>query len=550
MNHLKDIEKYSKLLSDDFFTKASGCYYTHENVCKNLCEQLKANIDILNNETFSIIDPFCGDGRLLINFIQLFPKTQKWKVDLWDINLSGLEFASEEMERLKSNGYSIDYIIFHGDSFKKAITQDCKFDVVITNPPWENIKPDVREIKNLPEHAKESYKLELKKLDTFMEFHFPSSQPLKKFAGWGTNLSRVGMDVCNGLAKSKGLIGIVMPSSIIADSQSINLRKKILLDFDILNINYYPAEAKLFGKADATSITIVYRNIPSHKVTPSITRYDKDLKVIEKQTVEIDRNFLKENSYIIPISHGIKTIEIFYKLISNSKTWGDYEASIDNQLWAGREVDETRIGNFLSEDINNLSLPFYKGRMIGRYSLKEEPSLNYSKVGWVPPSSSKFLRIAWRDISRPSQKRRVMATLISPNSISGNSLGVAYFKNGDEKLLKVLLAILNSFCFEFQLRNFLSTGHVSLSAIRKIGLPPIDKLLAYSFLSELVDQVIQNDDTQVPVIESYVACKLYNLSRAEYLLIIESFNKVTAEEKVAYIRAFDEINTTQLSLSV
>ncbi len=48
-----------------------------------------------------------------------------------------------------------------------------------------------------------------------------------------------------------------------------------------------------------------------------------------------------------------------------------------------------------------------------------------------------------------------MATLISPNSISGNSLGVAYFKNGDEKLLKVLLAILNSFCFEFQLRNFL-----------------------------------------------------------------------------------------------
>ncbi|MFB1000008.1 MAG: hypothetical protein QMC13_07230 [Colwellia sp.] len=96
----------------------------------------------------------------------------------------------------------------------------------------------------------------------------------------------------------------------------------------------------------------------------------------------------------------------------------------------------------------------------------------------------------------------------------------------------------------------MSTGHVSLSAIRKIGLPPIDKLLAYSFLSELVDQVIQNDDTQVPVIESYVACKLYNLSRAEYLLIIESFNKVTAEEKVAYIRAFDEINTTQLSLSV
>lgn len=153
-------------------------------------------------------------------------------------------------------------------------------------------------------------------------------------------------------------------------------------------------------------------------------------------------------------------------------------------------------------------------------------------------SNSNFVRIAWRDISRPSQKRRMIATIIPPNSLAGNSLGVVYYKSGSQDSLFSLLGIINSLCFEFQLRSFLATGHVSLSALRKTAIPSEKILLQHSELKQLVISCIEGCCDAELKIEAYVAKNIYKLDLNEFNKLLSSFDKIELAEKESLLRIF------------
>src|SRR6202012_20063 len=99
---------------------------------------------------------------------------------------------------------------------------------------------------------------------------------------------------------------------------------------------------------------------------------------------------------------------------------------------------------------------------VRRYGVADQPSLYVDETRVKLPRSVDHPRLAWRDVSRPNQKRRVQATLIPSGWVTGNSLGVAYDREGNLNRLAALLAIFNSLVFEYQLRASLSTGHISL----------------------------------------------------------------------------------------
>ena len=104
-----------------------------------------------------VIDPFAGDGRLVRWLIEVYSisitPNVNWEVTLWDVNQDGLITAEKEFQNLKSSD-RVSLKISQGDAFVKAINDDGEaylnqFDVVITNPPWEVIKPDHRQIKKI-----------------------------------------------------------------------------------------------------------------------------------------------------------------------------------------------------------------------------------------------------------------------------------------------------------------------------------------------------------------------------------------------------------------
>lgn len=547
MLHLAHYEDNNSKCSDTFLKKAAGRFYTNEIVGHRLAH-VTAKIYALHNKkthTLRVVDPFCGDGRLVAWLISswaaLGNEPTTWEIELWDINDSDFQIAQDTIMLIASKHSIIKINCKKTDSFQEARNHYHQFDIVITNPPWELLKPDKRELSHLPKLAKESYIEKMREYDNWISKSYPLSQPKSKFAGWGTNLSRVGFELCLKISRERGIVAAVLPASILADNQSVNLRKNLLLEHSILNIAYYPAEAKLYDKADISSIGLVAQ--VTGKTSQQVPLFSYNLARNDEEAVlRVDLNTLSRIDYVLPISFGAKAIQILTKLAASFPKWQDLEADKKYNFWAGREVDETGSSRWLT-GINAEAPLFVKGRMIGRYTIRNQPHKTVSRPNWTTPKSINFTRIAWRDISRPSQKRRLIATILPKGWAAGNSLGVACFFDQNEVTLLAMLAVMNSTIFEFQLRAHLATSHVSLSSLRKISLPDIAILERQNYLSELVTERLSGLEKYEFLIDAYVAKHLYLLAECEYLAVLDLYPKLTFKERTAYLEAFRTAST-------
>ena len=534
LNHIKTISSLQDS-TEELIDKLTGRYYTHERIARNLIKKFishQKKCDFTKT-LIKVCDPFAGDGRLVYWLIEEWIKNElpivKWEIYLWDIHEDGLKEGKKKLDSLQDKGINLEYHILHDDAFRLSIGRKDIYDIVITNPPWELIKPDSRELKHLSTIDKFEYVQSLKLYDEFLSSNFPNSQPGKKFAGWGTNLSRVGLEVSSLIAKPNGWVLIVLPASFFADEQSIQIRKELFTKSIVFDISYYPAEAKLFGSADTNSATVIFKKGGSSLSSFNISIYNKYLEIETEDIITINAKTFNSNGFSIPINLGAKVFAILEKIRSRFDSWGAIEKQGVDGLWAGREMDETGSEKWLAETAGGPK--FIKGKMIGRYEIRSEPNQKVVKSEWKIPSSVGFEKIVWRDVSRPNQKRRLIATIIPENIVAGNSLGVCYYKDNDKDALRILLAIMNSLCFEFQLRAYLATGHISLSAIRRVSIPNRSEFSSYFDILKLTKAMLNGDFIAEYKIEAYVAKQVYSLTLDEFRLILDSYEKLTNEER-------------------
>jgi Alw26I/Eco31I/Esp3I family type II restriction m6 adenine DNA methyltransferase len=527
--------------ADVWLQNMTGRYYTHEVVGRHLADALWRAFTLSGDHTpeqVAVCDPFGGDGRLVAWLIeQARHRTPaSWRVELWDLHEDGLREAEMRLEALAHKlGTSIECKTRVLDSFAYAAGLAPEFDVVITNPPWENLKPDRRELAPLSKDEVARYVAALRETDIFLSRAYPTSQPTRKFAGWGTNLARVGIELSLRIAREGGAVGVVSPASFFADDSSRALRRWLLAENELVDLAYFPAEARLFGRADVSTATFAARRSRPASLEPSLTMYGADLNVKSRGSVSLSREFLDSSGYLVPISLGHQAANTL-GLFADLPTLGSIESREATGLWAGRELDETRVGRFLRPAATG---SFIKGRMIGRYEVRDRPSFQVNKPGWEPPASVGFERVAWRDVSRPNQKRRVQATLIPPRWIAGNSLGVAHFRDADPNRLRLLLGLMNSFPFEFQLRSVLATGHVTLTALRCVRLPVLHSHAESSVLLEEVRQMLEGKGNEHRI--EAAAAKMFGLTPEDMELLMGFFPKVTQEERTDVLSALRAI---------
>lgn len=515
----------------DLITRVMGRFYTHELVGHQLVSAILHAVRWENHPVLRIIDPFCGDGRLVCWLLEEMVSTRVWggqtlDVELWDCDEAVLRHAAASVTQVgvKLN-LPLNVHVRAGDTFERALKHWSQFNIVIANPPWEVLKPDSRELKRLTKAEAQAYTNWLKAKDELLTRIYPLSQPKRKFSGWGTNLARCGTEVALRLLAPQGVCGLVSPASLLADQMTEKLRHWVFREHIIHELAYYPAEARLFSKVDQCSITLVASAGRSEKFSPLLSVYNRERQAQTRSTLSISWDEMEANGLTLPIHFGGEQMELF-KRWRTLPTFGELEGSESFALWAGRELDETGHKRFLGLEGDYL---FLKGRMIKRFGIVEEPSQFITFDGSQIPSSADYHRIAWRDVSRPSQKRRLHATLIPPKWVTGNSLHVAYFRDHDLMRLKALLAVMNSLVFEFHLRAYLATSHVSLSSVRKVRIPSLTDCQLVARLAQLVDQCLAGCETSQVEIEIQVA-QAYGLERHDFKLLLSAFNKLTDVE--------------------
>lgn len=507
--------------------KLLGKFYTDYDIAKGMIQILCQHY-IFNpfSSQIRIIDPFCGDGRLVLTLLSELMKKDGFShrslfISIWDIDDSAVKVAEADIVAFCENmglKYQIDSR--KADAFVEYEIVRGTYDICVTNPPWSLLKPQKLFSKSNDEDTLIGYRSAIEQYDSFMKAAFALSQPSSKFGKWGTNLARCGTEVALRLINRDGMCGLVSPASLLNDQVSASLRSWIFENHKVINVSYYPAELKLYGSADISSITVVIKGGETDQSLNVRIYEDKDIyreKKIDKAIFE----YIKRTGYSFPLKTGIEAIPIMMYLEQLPST-EDFCDKTD--LRFTRELDETRVKEKL---LSSGKVEFAKGYMVDRYSFTSD-NLFLNEEMVVPPPSSYTAKVVWRDVSRDSQVRRIKSTLLPPGYICGNSLGVVYGSESTLPTLKMLLAIMNSMVFEYQARSMLVSNHVSAGIVKQIRVPQpcID-----ANIIELVDKQLHGEDVE-EAIELAVA-QLYGLSADEYKTVVDSFN-------------FDDIKKTRI----
>lgn len=507
--------------------KVLGKFYTNIGIAENMIDSiLSTTCPDTFGDVIRVIDPFCGDGRLIRIFLEKVLTSPTWSdktyyVEIWDIDNTTVQEAERLIIDAVSSLLSFSITASSGDAFVNYRSHKSSFDICLTNPPWGILKPQKRFNAVHEQEDIEQYKVSIAYYDTYMKDEFALSQPVKKFGSWGTNLGRCGTELALSLIADGGICGVVSPASLFNDQVSAPLRKWIYESFLIESIVYYPAELKLYGTADVSSITMVAQKEPG-KCTPvlSLTMVDADGSN-ESQIIDgTEFDFLKNNQYIIPFESGFFALDMLMELkeLPNLATFCK-----ENGMLFTREIDETRIAEKLLSDGE---IVFAKGYMVNRFSFEPNGLYINEQLAQVPESVNHW-KIVWRDVSRNSQKRRMIATLLPPGYICGNSLGVIWTEKSENFVkLKALLAIMNSIVFEFQARSLLVTNHVSAGIIKQIRIP---EQIEFDTLATLVDERLSGIDNEF-TIEAYVA-DMYSVSEPSFTTLMQCFDFSDEEMK-------------------
>lgn len=502
----------------DIEERLTGKFYTPHSVADRLVE---FSTDVGCPET--VCDPFCGDGRLVLSWLRnqcSHGSIRRLKmISLWDYDANAVHKAviciQAELARLKADWVVVD--AKHGDTFMRESSE--RFDLVITNPPWEQLKPDSRD--SISDCSR--YRTEIQDYAGALTARFPDAATSRKrsIGGYTINLARAGAIAATELTAQDGLLLIVLPSTIFGDQVSGNFRKYFFSKLFVSQIDFYPAEAKLFQGVDQSFVTVAAR-LGRRSSTIRIQRFQPDLSV-----ADVREHFFANHDEPLPLAIGGAEHETIKQVRSKHPEARWLEDDLRFRLWLGRELDETRIAEAFT--LKDEGVPFVKGRDISRFGAValDLPRINPAlrKI----PQSALEPRVAWRDVSRPSQKRRVHACIVPAGMVTGNSIGIARFKSPLPDLLEAFMALMNSIVFEVQVRGRLATNHVSQGVIRHCAIP-YEVFESASFRANLAKLAEACSDPKYAAGLEIAVAKAYGLSRDDFASLLRPFNKLSANE--------------------
>ena len=512
--------------------RLAGRFYTPDELATDLAEQMIRSLpDKASRAAIFASDPFCGDGRLIMALLSVAAGHDRlarlpWRIELRDREAAAARFACERVLATASTlGVKVAVDVVIGNSFETECRP--RFDLVITNPPWELLKPDGREIVHMTAIEADAYRGRLRAASNRLDERFPDARGDGAWGGWGTNLARCGWDMCLQIAKRGGVVGIVLPSTLLGDQSSKAMRKAAFGGNTLVDVAAYPSEARLFARVDQPVVALTML-AKTHRKTPARIRiFDADKMPEVETSAVMTVQAMEPRDWTVPVGFGAGAGALLQRF-RGMQALRDLEGLGPKDLWLGRELDETKV---VEKTVGGMAYPFIKGRMVGRHQIAEPPTVSVRQELCGSFHSIAQPRAVWRDVSRASQRRRMIGTVIPAGWVAGNSLHVACFRDGNMERTIALHGLLSSLVLELQVRSRLSTGHMSLGIVRQARIPELNSATVRQ-LSSLAEKAIkaQGGVTSEDALEIAVA-RIYGMDRDAMVTLLDQFPKLNDADR-------------------
>jgi len=448
--------------------------------------------------------------------------TARVKKDVLRVDLTRLE------EDLKTLGDSSLHKKYQNDieklnpfhfpiSFPEVfIRENPGFDVIIGNPPWEEVTIEEDSfwaryfpgLGGLSQSAQEEEKELLKKQWPNLSLEYEKDKKIKKsmrqalmsgeFPGMGTGDPDYYKAFCwrfwQLIEKKNGRIGIILPRSTFVTEGSSEFRNKIFTNNDVDIVTLKNQKNWVFddvGSQQCFALTV----IENKKERDSVIRtagHIYSLKEFNKFNSSKFANFkfsdiknISEFSIIPQVPSNISS-QIINKM-RLSKRFDYFNMRPNSELHA---TNDKKLMNLSSKQRPKNHFPIYKGESFNQWQpdmglnsyyawgnpkiiekrLFEKRINSFERKGSVYNNFTRSYinkkttldynkyRIVFRDIARSTDARTIIASLIPPKVFLTNKAPYLIFYKDDHLQMSYILAIMNSLVFDWWARRFIEMG--------------------------------------------------------------------------------------------
>jgi len=448
--NIETIQLYEHLLNVQKIDHSSGVYYTDQHFFLKLLKKLDMS-DLKNNT--KTLDFCCGTGNLFLSYLN-FLKTKYSDTHIKDIILNAVFLDIDESAIkifkiklycwIKNNltcNLNIDAVFsnfYINDGLLDMSVLKTKFDIILSNPPFINLK------------CKNEYK---KKIGELNYYKYSVNGMMDTYL---VSIERI----LNVLEKDGRAI-IICPSQILTNISCFNLRKYMLDSFSLLNVYKFSEKNTIFPDITQSLCILDLKN-NTKSTTVTYNKCDYNGEIIINETNTINTSVYKNNDYNI-ISITNEDADFLSKLITLKRV-KNYKS--DMKCVRGN-IDVTLDKEAILDE--KTPYPLVRGRNIKSL----DTILEYISSKTIKDKNINITnkKLVCQQISNMNSENRLAFTLLDSNFVISNSCN--YLTVNDEKYISSLKHILNSNVLKRYFEIFSGNNHVSISEIQNLPLPNI-----------------------------------------------------------------------------
>ena len=536
-NFWHSLNEKSKKLEENMntlFKKRTGSYYTDmkltDIMVNELIEYLKTKETNKKIYEYRFLEPCVGCGNFVFSYIKAIKEFDinreeanimfnniyvsdininalaEYKSSLkeiallfWNINLSDEYFKNHIGTGLLINvtAKNIHYINI-GDIFPSKVLKD-GFDIIITNPPYKNLKAEHNQYENEADYIHDKNKYAY--ISKIVSHHF-------KYSNNGIlNLYKLFVeDIIINYSNNNAIISLLIPASIMSDKTCSKLRTYILKKNKLLSLKIIKEKNPYINAQQALSVLLLQKGEKTNsiKITKDFCSKPNDITTINLNDI------LNENTgnSIMAISPEEYTI---IKKLQQFPIVRDLPFIINSR----GEFDLTINKHDIVDNITNF--PLIKGKNIGYYKLLNNVQNKFVSNQFINITKKKCYiekeRIACKQIANINKDRRVTFSLIPKNYILGNSCNfIAVMENSYNIDIYALLGLFNTKIINWLFKLNSSNNHVNNYEIDSFPIP-----LGKSELNEisiLAKKYLYEPNEEILVQIEKLAYKAYDISES------------------------------------